>query len=364
MKTKTDFLQNKRVSLKPYVYEKPSISAVSIRILVLLLLQIVLLFLSKSYSAIIVICCTATGALLASVIHYILIRKYKFLSLTNLIHGIIIGMLLPQNYPPLTALMVSFATLLIFKYIFETSENFWINVTGVSVLIAYFIGKSYFPSFILTPEMFTLKNPSTQLINNGVFPIYDFDVTLTGYFNSNLFSYFKVTIPQGLISMLWDTGSIIPAFRFNLLTIIASIVLFSDNSFSILIPGVFLFVYTLLVRLFFPYVSGGEFNQGDILLAILTSGTLFVSVFMIQWFGTHPMTVVGKIFYAVIAGLYAFMVVGGGTSPIGMIYVIIVCNIINLLIRLIEEKRMDMLMNKMTYISPIDKELLNAGNQQ
>ena len=58
------------------------------------------------------------------------------------------------------------------------------------------------------------------------------------------------------------------------------------------------------------------------------------------------------------------MVVGGGTSPIGMIYVIIVCNIINLLIRLIEEKRMDMLMNKMTYISPIDKELLNAGNQQ
>ena len=98
------------------------------------------------------------------------------------------------------------------------------------------------------------------------------------------------------------------------------------------------------------------------LLALLTSGTLFTAVFLIQWFGTHPMTIIGKIIYAVIAGLYAFITVGCGTSPIGMIYVIIICNIINLLIRLIEEKRMDYLMHKMTRISPIDKELLNAGN--
>ena len=362
MKTKTDILQNKRVSLKPYIYQKPSISAVSIKILVLLLLQIVLLFLTKSFNAIIVISCTTIGALLASIIHYLLIRKNKFLSLTNLIQGITIGMLLPQNYPPVTALMISFITLLIFKYIFETSENFWINIVGVSVLIAYFIGKKYFPSFLISTDMFNMKNPSVMLINEGVFPIYDFDVSFTGYLNANLLSYFKVTLPQGIISMLWDTQSVIPAFRFNLLTIIASIVLFADNSFSLLIPSIFLFVYALFVRLFFPYVSGGEFNQGDIALALLTSGTLFIAIFMIQWFGTHPMTIIGKIIYAVFAGLYAFIVVGGGTSPVGMIYVIIVSNIINLLIRLIEEKRMDMLIRKMTYINPMDEELLNAGN--
>ena len=93
--------------------------------------------------------------------------------------------------------------------------------------------------------------------------------------------------------MLWDTHSIIPAFRFNLLTIIASIVLFSDNSFSLLIPSIFLLIYALLVRMFFPYMAGGDFNQGDIVLAILTSGTLFVAVFMILLFGTHPMTIIG-----------------------------------------------------------------------
>ena len=361
-KDKSDFLQNKRVSLKPYIYEKPSISAVSLRILVLLSLQIIVLFLTKSYSAVIVIACSALGSLLASLIHFFLVKKNKFLSLTNLIHGILIGMLLPQNYPPFTALLVSFGTLLIFKYVFESSENFWINIVSVSVLIAYFIGKVYFPSFLITPDLFSSKNPSVQLINNGVFPVYDFDVTLTNFLNSNLLNHFKVTLPQGILSMLWDTNSVIPAFRFNLLTVIASLVLFSDNSFSMLIPTIFLFVYLLFIRLFFPYISGGELNQGDILLALFTSGTLFTAVFLIQWFGTHPMTVIGKIIYAIIAGLYAFITVGCGTSPVGMIYVIIICNIFNLLIRLIEEKRMDYLMHKMTKMSPIDKELLNAGN--
>lgn len=363
MKTKTDYLQNKLVSLKPYIYEKPSISAVSIRILVLLLLQIALLFFTKSFSAIIVIFCTTLGALLASLIHYLLIRKNTFLSITNIIHGITIGMLLPQSYPPVTALLISFTTFLIFKYIFETSENFWINIVSVSVLISYFIGKTYFPDFLITRDLFSVKNPSIQLINNGLFPIYDFDISVTGYLNANILNHFKVTLPQGIISMLWDTQSVIPAFRFNLLTIIASIVLFADNSFSILIPSIFLFVYALFVRLFFPYVSGGEFNQGDIMLALLTSGTLFVAVFIIQWFGTHPMTVIGKIVYAAFAGMYAFIVVGGGTSPVGMIYVIIISNIINLLIRLIEEKRMDYLMHKMIHVSPIDEELMNAGNK-
>ena len=185
------------------------------------------------------------------------------------------------------------------------------------------------------------------MINNGIFPIYDFDSSVTGYLNTMLFSKLKVTLPQGLISMIWDTHSVIPAFRFNLLTVIASIILFSDNSFSVLIPSIFIIVYALLVRLFFPLMTGGAFNQGDILLALFTSGTLFVAVFMIQWFGTHPMTIIGKIIYAIFAGVAAFFIVGCGTSPIGMIYVVIICNILNLLIRDIEENRMDKIMNKM-----------------
>lgn len=363
MKNKKDNLQNKQVSLKPYVYERPSISAVAIKIMILLSLQIIMLILTKSFNAVIVVCCSTIGALLASFIHYIFVHKNQFLSLTNIIQGMIIGMLLPETYPPLTVLFVSFITLIIFKYIFENSENFWINVVSVSVIIAYFIGKHYFPGFIMTSDMFATKNPSVTLINNGVFPIYDFDVTLTGYFNTGLFSKMKISIPQGLFSMLWDTHSVIPAFRFNLLTIIASIVLFADNSFSQLIPCIFLLVYAILVRLFFPFMSGGEFNQGDIILALLTSGTLFAAVFMIQWFGTHPMTIVGKLIYALFAGILAFFIAGCGTSPIGMVYVVLICNIINLIIRQVEEKHVDSFIHKMASIK-ITKENENAGNNE
>ena len=348
MKNRRNRLKDITVSLKPYIYEKPSISAVSLKILIFLCLQIIMLFISKSYNAVIVIACSTIGSFLASLIHYLYNRKNKFLLLTNLIQGIIIGMLLPESYPPLTVLFISLITLLIFKYIFEDSENFWINIISVSVLVAYFIGKKYFPDFLFTADLFGTKNPSVAMINNGVFPIYDFDASVTGYLNTMLLSKFKVTLPQGMVSMLWDTHSIIPAFRFNLLTIIASIVLFADNSFSLLIPTLFVTVYALLVRLFFPVLTGGEFNTGDITLAILTSGTLFVSVFMIQWFGTHPMTIVGKLIYSLFAGILAFFVVGCGTSPIGMIYVVIICNILNLLIRNIEENRMAKLMNKMS----------------
>lgn len=340
-------LKNTVISLKPYIYEKPSVSAVSLKILILLMLQIIMLVLTKSYNAIIVILCSAVGATLASLIHYLFIRKNQFMIITNLIQGIIVGMLLPETYPPLTVLFISLITLIIFKYIFEDTENFWINIICVSVLIAYFIGKKYFPDFLITSDLFHTKNPSVQMINNGIFPIYDFDSSVTGYLNTMLFSKLKVTLPQGLISMIWDTHSVIPAFRFNLLTVIASIILFSDNSFSVLIPSIFIIVYALLVRLFFPLMTGGAFNQGDILLALFTSGTLFVAVFMIQWFGTHPMTIIGKIIYAIFAGVAAFFIVGCGTSPIGMIYVVIICNILNLLIRDIEENRMDKIMNKM-----------------
>ena len=346
MKNKTEKLQNKQVSLKPYVYDRPSISAVSIKIMILLTLQIVMLFITKSFNAVIVVNCSTIGALLASLIHYFLFKKNQFLSLTNIIQGMIIGMLLPETYPPVTVLFISFFTLIIFKYIFENADNFWINIVTVSVLFAYFIGKRYFPDFLITKDMFSMKNPSISLINNGVFPVYYFDSAITGFLNANIFNKLKVSIPQGVISMLWDTHSIIPAFRFNLLTIIASIVLFSDNSFSLLIPSIFLLIYALLVRMFFPYMAGGDFNQGDIVLAILTSGTLFVAVFMIQWFGTHPMTIIGKIIYAVFAGVLAFFIVGTGTSPIGMVYVIIICNVLNLMIRQVEEKVMDSKIHK------------------
>ena len=78
------------------------------------------------------------------------------------------------------------------------------------------------------------------------------------------------------------------------------------------------------------------------ILALLTSGILFSSVFLIQWYGTIPVTVFGKVLLGVITGIIAFAIIGCGTSPVGMAYTIICSNIICMVIRIFEEKKNDL----------------------
>ena len=334
-------LKSGRISVKPFVYNIPSISSVSIRFIILLAIQIIMLLITKSYSALILVTSTLIGAIAAAFVNHFVSHEpaYNFMNIA--IQGLFFGLLLPENYPPTTAFIISFAAIVIGRSIMFKGINNWLNISSVAVIIAWYIGRKYFPGFSVTAENLSLRNTSIYLIENGSFPIYSFDSTITSFLNKYIFYFFKVTVPEGYVSLMWDTHSIIPAFRFNLITIISSIIIFSDNAFSLIIPSLFLIVYGLLVRLFVPFLFGGYFNQGDIILAMLTSGTLFVAVFMIQWFGTHPMTIIGKIIYAIFAGLAAFFIVGCGTSPVGTAYTIICSNIIGMIIRIFEEKKND-----------------------
>ena len=331
-------LQKKLQNINPFVYVRPSISAVTVRILVLLLIQVVMLFLTKSYDAAILIGTTALGGIAAASVNFLIYHEKPFQFLNIIVQGIFIGFLLPQEFPVVVAFFITFFTLIISRCIFFKSVNCWINICCVAVMIAWFIGRQYFPQFIITKDLISLKNSSVYLLQNGSFPIYSLDSTITSFLNEKVFSIFKVTIPEGFVSLLWDTNSSIPAFRFNLLTIISSVIIFADNAFSFIIPTLMLCVYAVLIRLFGPIFFGGSFNQGDIILAFLTSGTLFCSVFLIQWYGTVPIFLSGKIILGILAGIIAFLVTGAGTSPIGMVYTVLITNFVNIFIRTFQEK--------------------------
>lgn len=331
-------LQKKLQNINPFVYVRPSISAVTVRILVLLLIQVVMLLLTKSYNAAILIGTTALGGIAAASVNFLIYHEKPFQFLNIIVQGIFIGFLLPQEFPVVVAFFITFFTLIISRCIFFKSINCWINICCVAVMIAWFIGRQYFPQFIITKDLISLKNSSVYLLQNGSFPIYSLDSTITSFLNEKVFSIFKVTIPEGFVSLLWDTNSSIPAFRFNLLTIISSVIIFADNAFSFIIPTLMLCVYAVLIRLFGPIFFGGSFNQGDIILAFLTSGTLFCSVFLIQWYGTVPIFLSGKIILGILAGIIAFLVTGAGTSPIGMVYTVLITNFVNIFIRTFQEK--------------------------
>ncbi len=341
-KIKENKLKNTKISVKPYVYSIPSISSVSIKFLILMSIQASMLLFTKSYNAFFVVLTSLIASILASVINYY-VSKEPFYNIMNIaLQGIVIGLLLPETYPLPMVFVISFATIIVSRIIVFKGINSWINIPAISVIIAWYIGNIFFPQFALTSELLTVRNTSVYLIQSGYFPIYSFDTPITAFLNKYIFSITNVTIPEGFVSLFWDNHSLIPAFRFNLVTLISSIILFSDNSFSLIIPSCFIAVYTILVRLFVPYLFGGSINQGDMLLALLTSGILFSAFFLLQWYGTIPVSVSGKVILGIISGIIAFVIVGCGTSPIGMAYTIILSNIICMIIRIFEEKKNDL----------------------
>ena len=331
-------IKKSKNSVRPFVYNIPSISAVSWRIIMLLMIQILLLVVTKSFSALLVIFASTLGAFAAVGLNHVFNREYLYNIPNIIIPGIFIGMLLPETYPPLIAFIITAFTVFISRSIVFKGVNCWLNIAPIAIIIAWHIGKDYFPGFQLNSGIVNLRNSSVFLIENGTFPTYSFDSPITAFLNKYIFRLFNVSVPEGFISLIWDSHSIIPAFRFNFAIVISAIIIFSDNAFSMIIPSLFLFVYCLMVRLFGTYLMGGEFNQGDIILALFTSGMLFCATFLIQWYGTIPVTVGGKIILGTLSGIIAFSIVGAGTSPVGMVYTVLLSNIICMIIRIFEEK--------------------------
>ena len=111
-KLKEKKLKNSSISVKPYVYNIPSISSVSIRFLILLSVQVLMLLITKSYNAFFVVLTSFLGALAASVINCY-VSKEPYYNIMNIsIQGLLIGLLLPEVYPLPMVFVISFATAL------------------------------------------------------------------------------------------------------------------------------------------------------------------------------------------------------------------------------------------------------------
>lgn len=323
--------------IRPFIYTKPSITDATTTMLLLLSVQVVMLIITKSYNALFVIAVSCVGTAAASYLLNVYHKTNTFSVLPSIVQGMLIGMLLPSTYPLITVFVVSFFSLLFSKLLAGHLSHAWYNLIALTVIVFWIVGINEFPVNAVTAEMASHPNPSISLIQSGNINILKYDSAMTDFLNKHVFNIFNVTIPDGYVSMIWDNNSVIPAFRFNAITILSSIVLISVDMLTFFIPFVFLVTYGILVRFFMPIFFGGDFGQGDIILALLTGGTLFCTLYLLQWFGTVPSTTLGKISYAFLGGIMAFLVAGYGMSPVGMVYTILITNIISAVIQLVEE---------------------------
>ena len=331
-------LKRESISLHPFTYLTPSLRTTALCVLLFLLPQIIMLFVTKSAASLFILLATVLASILAEFL-YNIIKKQFFVSwLYALICGIIIGFLLPSTYSPVAAFCITFATLFLCKYAFGGFASSWVNPAVITVIVAYMLNASAFPSYMLTSADLQARNAALSIIQGGTIPLVSTDSSITSFLNRTIFHFLGIVIPEGYVTLFWDSGSLIPAFRFNALTLLSSLLLISFDMIGALIPFVFIIVYAFLVKCAGPIFVGGIPLQGDVLLALLTSGTFFCTFYVLQWYGTTPISEKGKFLYAVCAGCVAFFIIGFGTSSIGYMFTILLMNVISALIQVWESK--------------------------
>ncbi|MCQ2981180.1 MAG: RnfABCDGE type electron transport complex subunit D [Treponemataceae bacterium] len=327
----------KKVSLAPYCYSIPSVHETARLTCFLLLPQVLMLVLTASYRSLAVLG-VALLAGHAAQLSDTFFRKQKYVfSWDAVLQALLIGLFIPSGYPLWWLFLIVLCSLLVCKYTFGGFAQSWANPAAFTLIMLYLFGSQCFPGFIADIEHLQSPNAVPLLVRDGLIPLNRFDSVVTGFLNEKLLVKAGITVPDGYVSLMLDAGGPIPAFRFNLLTLIASIVLFSSNMIEPLIPTVYLLGYGALVRYFGLYPYGGLLNQGDILLALFSSGTLITAFFLLPWGGTVPMSIPGKFLFALFAAIMAAVVNGFGTSPIGSMFVILAANVFSPAIQCIED---------------------------
>ncbi|MEE1181133.1 MAG: RnfABCDGE type electron transport complex subunit D [Treponema sp.] len=330
----------RKINLNPFHFASWSLETVSAVTIALLLIQVIMLAVTKSYASIVVLAASLAASVLSEIVHKAFLSKDTRIKWRiSVIQGLLTGLLLPAAYNPAAVFIVVFLTMTVFRWAFGEFAESWANLVAVCVIVLYFLNSSCFPPCALTSADLQTRNSALVLIQNGSIVPLASDSSITEFLNKTIFKIVGISIPDGYVSLLWDNGSAIPAFRFNLITLFSSLVLFSFDFIDFIIPALFIFVYGLLVRFISPLILGGIPMQGDIILALLTSGTLFSTLFILQWYGTTPINLSGKIIYGILSGIVGFSIIGFGLSSIGYVFTVAVMNLISPCIQIFEDKK-------------------------
>jgi electron transport complex protein RnfD len=326
------------VSPSPFLLTHPTISRMSLVIGLTLLPHIILLAVERNFTALSVIALSVAGSMLAELCIAFPSGKNKFGDGTAILAGILSGLLLPVTIHPLLVFLATFTGMLAARVLFGGPGSYWMNPVATVVSIVYISQASSFPPFLINADGVQTVGDAFGALRLDHFSQLSNDHTITASLNTFLLNFFGIKLPEGYITLFWNSPSPIPAFRYNIITLASSVLLIAMNIIDWIIPLFFLFSYGLSVWIFSLLPFGTGFFTGDILFALLTSGVLFVAFYVLPDYTTTPRTQAGKAISGIIAGIIAFMLCGPGGSPVGAAFTIVIANTVNPLIEYIENR--------------------------
>nr|WP_314781513.1 RnfABCDGE type electron transport complex subunit D [uncultured Treponema sp.] len=322
----------------PFVYTRLPVLGMNIAVLSLLGIQILILAITADFYALLNITAAVMGVLFVeNLLRYLASSKFG-LSLEMVISGLLIGFFMPTGIGFVFVFILSAFSVFIVKTVFGGTGRNWLNPVAFAVCAAYISRPEAFPPLISDFSLLREKGSIFALMEaNGLLKLKT-DFAVTSALNSLLLHGVGVTLPEGYISLFLNSTSSIPAFRYNIITLMSSIILFSIRVADYILPAFFLTTYAILVWTFGMVPVSNIYFTGDILSAVLTGGVLFAAFFVMTEPASSPKTKYGKAMSGFFTGLFAFFICAHGASPAGIFFAIILSNVISPLIEKLEIK--------------------------
>lgn len=320
----------------PFVYTGYTSLKTNTIIIIMLCFQFLVLFLLKDFTAVIHIICSILGTVFCDcVISYIEVSKPK-ISLETIIYGLLIGFCMPVEISSVYIFFVSGFSVFITQKVFGGKGTNCINPVAASVCMAFVSRPDNFPKMLNRLETVKQSGSFFSILENSYIAKLQGDSSITSILNSVFLHKAGVTLPENYVSLFFNSGASIPAFRYNIITLLLSVILFALFVTDYVLPFTFLFVYGVLVWVFALVPVTGVYFSGDILSALLTSGALFAAFFIMTESSSMPKTKYGKIIAGILCGTFAFFICGLGASSAGIFFSILLTNIMSPVIERIE----------------------------
>jgi electron transport complex protein RnfD len=328
------------VTPSPFILTRPTVTRMSVVTIATLVPLIVMLIIDSDYGALVNMLCSTAGCVAAELTLSIPTAKKRPFDAGTILAGFLVGLLLPSGFNPFLSFVVAFVGLLVGKVLFGGQGSFWMNPVAIAIGIAFISQTALFPQALVSADGFRNVGSAFGALKLDHFTMIDADQSITSSMNSGFLGSLGIRLPEGYVTLFLGSPSPIPAFRYNILILVASIVLLSMEIINFIVPLCFLVTYGLcaLFLSMLPFSHG--FTGGDILFAMLTSGTLFTAFYLLPEYSTLPRTRAGKSISGIIAGLAAFMMCGPGGSSAGNVFAVLIVNAINPVIEHFENRHL------------------------
>ena len=311
--------KRKGVSYKsPFIYASRSAKTIYIALIVLLFPQIALLFIYHDLYAVLNVFSATTATLICQSIVYYKEKSTFKIPLEALLQGLCIGLFMPTNIGFLFVFICSFLGFSLSRVAFGKAAR-WVCSVVITLIIAY----------ISHPELFSFTAYQPNLLQDSKGDLIPtFDKSITSFLNSYILNDLGITLPEGYISLFWNPPSNIPACRYNVITIISSIIFLSLRIYDFTISIVFIFVYSFLVYCF-SKTATASFFSGDILSSIMGGALFFTLFFILGEPHSFPKTKLLKVLSGVFIAVLSFILSGSVASFITLSFGAVLLNVMS-----------------------------------